>query len=927
MYKIVFLVVLLSVPCWLPAQNIRVTTLQCEHLANPLGIDAERPVFSWQLESAGRGCRQTAYELQVAARRDDLDKATALVWSSGKNNSAVSIRVPYAGSPLHAAQTYYWRVRVWNQQHQVSAWSETACFTTGLYQASDWSHARWIGYEDLPDSMRVIPGLHYPAKQAGSKLARRAVVPLFRKDFRLRGNIRQALVFICGLGQYEMYINGNKAGDRFLAPGWTNYDKRCLYNTYDVTALLRSGSNTLGVMVGNGFYYINRERYFKLATAFGLPKLICKLQVTYTDGSADTLVSDTSWKTTASPLLFSSIYGGENYDARLEQDGWPTPGFNDAGWKQALLVQPPRGQLQAETGYPVKINERFTVKNKTRPADSVEVYDFGQNMSGIIQLKVKGKKGETIKLTPAELLTDQGFANQKATGKPYYFSYTLKGDGEETWQPFFTYYGFRYVQVETMPADSATPKSLQLLDLQALHTGNAAPATGSFSCDNPLFNRIYTLINRAIKSNVQSVVTDCPHREKLGWLEQDYLMGGAIHANMDIYHLYKKLVYDMMDAQTPEGLVPDIAPEYVFFDDKGFGFRDSPEWGSACVILPWLLYQWYNDETIVAEAYPMMVRYVCYLGTRAKNHLLDYGLGDWYDLGPNPPGVAQLTPKAVTASAMYYYNLVLLRQMAALLHKGKDARRLHAQASAVKKAFNQQFFNKQTGVYATGSQTAMAMPLCTGLVNRRYRQKVFTHLTDSITFHQLRLTAGDIGFHFLVQALHEGGADQLLYDMNNRDDVPGYGYQLKKGATTLTESWAALKEVSNNHLMLGHIMEWLYNGLGGIEQAAQGYSEIRIDPRPVKGLGQVKASYASPYGPVVSEWQKTDSAFSLHVQVPCNTRALVYLPAADRRFITESGKPLQQQKEIRFKGYKNGKTVLQLASGSYDFVVKKVARY
>lgn len=925
MIRIYISTLLVLFTCTAIAQRVKVVNLLCEHKSEPQGIDVVTPAFSWQLQSAQRGCMQTAYQVQVAENPAALQQGNATGWNSGRVNSAQSNHITYNGKKLLPAHKYYWRVQVWDQQNRPSGWSNITSFTTGLYTPEDWSNAKWIGYEDLPDSMLVVPGVHAAEKKLMNKSLQRPVVPLFRKTFNVDRKVTGALAFVSGLGQYELNINGKKAGNSFLAPGWTFYDKRCLYNTYDVTDLIRNGSNAIGVIVGNGFYNINRERYYKLSVTFGMPKMICKLLITYDDGTTATIVSGDDWKTSPSPITYAGIFGGEDYDAGLEQKDWDQASFNDAGWKSAMLVKPPKGVLEAEKDYPVKVNDLLEVKKISQPAAGIYVYDFGQNASGVVELKIKGRKGQTVKLTPAELINNKQLANQKATGKPYYFTYTLKGDGEEIWRPRFTYYGFRYVQVEGAVPDTAATKDDQprITGLTFLHTGNSTPVAGTFECSNTLFNEINELILWAIKSNVQSVVTDCPHREKLSWLEQDYLMGASIQHNFDIYQLYKKLVYDMMDAQTKDGLVPDIAPEFVFFDDNGFGFRDSPEWGSASVILPWLIYKWYGDKDVMRTAYPMMKKYVEYLQGRSNGNILYYGLGDWFDYGPERPGVAQLTPKELTATAIYYYDISLLAKMATLLDN-TEAAKWEQLAGEVKNAFNDKFYNVQKKVYSTGSQTAMAMPLCVGLVDEENKKKVFSNLVDSINHDGKKLTAGDIGFHFLVQALQEGGAAQLIYDMNYRNDVPGYGFQLAKGATALTESWPALEQVSNNHLMLGHIMEWFYNGLAGISQSegSVAYRDIVIRPEVVGDITYVKGTYNTLYGTVLSEWKKEDSAFSLHVEVPANTTATVYLPATAAQVIKESGKRLDSQKELKLLGYENGRAMIKVGAGGYHFEVK-----
>lgn len=896
-------------------QSTRISQLRCNFRESPQGIAQHPPVFSWQIAAARNGFRQSAYRIVIGNEAGEVANGSGNTWSSGKVLADASINVPYTGKPLSPAQRYYWQVEVWDEKGRPYK-SAVDSFSTGLYSTEDWSHARWIGYDDLPDSMLVIPGVHAPqAKNLGNKALQRTVVPLFRKTFSVPKPVRRATAYISGLGHYELSINGRKAGNSFLAPGWTFYEKRVLYNTYDITTAIKQGVNAAGVIVGNGFYNINRERYFKLALAFGLPKMICKIRIDFEDGSHSIVVSDETWKTAPSPVTYSGIFGGEDYDATLEQPGWDQPGFAGDHWKSALPVREPRGRLEPETICPVVIKTDFSAARVMQPRPGTYIYDFGQNASGIVELKVKGKKGQQVKLVPAELLTKDTLANQRATGQPYYFTYTLKGEGVETWRPLFTYYGFRYVQVEGAIPDTErhTAGMPVIVGLKALHNSTSAPEAGTFECSNELFNRINSLIKWAIKSNVQSVITDCPHREKLSWLEQDYLMGNSIRYNLEVFQLYKKLVYDMMDAQTPEGLIPDIAPEFVTFEG---GFRDSPEWGSAGVILPWLIYKWYGNTSVMRDAYPMMQRYVQYLESKSAGGILSHGLGDWFDYGPGRPGEAQLTPKALTATAIYYYDVVLLSGMAGLLGKPEEASRLNAMAAKIKAAFQRKFFDPASKVYSTGSQTAMAMPLCVGLVDEEDRPVVLRNLRDSIRRSGGKLTAGDVGYHFLVEALHAGGASQLLYDMNYRDDVPGYGFQLSKGATALTESWPALEEVSNNHLMLGHIMEWLYYGLAGISQAegSTAYKDIVIKPEVVGDLTYVRGTFESPYGRISSEWKRGNGLFELSVNIPANTTASIYLPAGAGHEVKQNGKALKGP--LRRE---DGRTVIRTGSGKYVF--------
>ena len=912
-YVLILLTVLLTfINC---SQNpVSVSSLKCDGRINPLGIESMNPRFSWVINSNERDTRQSAYQILVADSPEKLTKDIGNIWDSKVVKSNRSIQVEYAGSTLISEKKYFWKVKIYNQAGKATAWSEPAMWQMGLLSVNNWDKATWIGFENLPDSMKVVPGVHGDGDKLGNKAVKRSIVPLFRKEFSVEKKIKSAALYISGLGHYEATINGQKIGQSFLAPGWTNYDKACLYNSYDVTSQLKEGKNAIGIIVGNGFYNINRERYRKLVIAYGYPKMISKLKIEYLDGTSVTVVSGTDWKCSPSPIVYSSIYGGEDYDATLEQKGWDQPGFDDSKWNKALPVTAQSEILMAETDFPLTIRKMIKVKKTELTEPGKYLYDFGQNCSGIIELKVSGKKGSVIKLTPGELITKDKKINQNASGGPYYFSYTLKGDGIEIWRPKFTYYGFRYVLVEGAAPDSIkqNTETQKIIDLQLLNTANSAPKTGEFECSNQLFNQIYTLIDWAVRSNLQSVTTDCPHREKLGWLEQTYLMGASMHYNYNLYPLYRKIIRDMIDAQTSDGLIPDIAPEYVPFDA---GFRDSPEWGSAGVILPWIIWQWYGDLAVIKEAMPMMKKYVAYLGTKADGHILSHGLGDWFDYGPTTPGEAQLTPKALTATAIYYYDIALLSQMMELTGNKEEAQKMTALAYEVKKAFNAKFFNRATKVYSTGSQTAMAMPLCVGLVNDNDRKAVFNNLVDSISKSWKSLTAGDIGFHFLVKALEDSGGSQLLFDMNFRDDVPGYGFQLKKGATALTESWPALEEVSNNHLMLGHIMEWFYTGLGGIKQedTSVAFNNIIIRPQIVGDITWVKSSYQSVYGLIRSDWKKEQNKLEMKIEIPENTTATIYLPTNQEGSVTENGKKTVVSKTA------DGKYFCKVGSGSYVY--------
>lgn len=909
--------------CSQPENRISVDKLLCNQTKNPIVINTLVPKFSWQLISESRNQTQSSYRIIVADNLDEIHNSSGNVWDSEKVNSDKSIFVHFKGIELRSANKYYWKVKIWNQEDIETEWSEIGTFQTGLFSDADWEKAEWIGYEEMAEELRLVPGVNGDGNDLGEKALKRPTIPLFRKNFNVQKKISAATLFVSGLGQYEAFINGEKVGNSFLAPGWTNYDKTVLYNTFDVTKMVVSGENIIGAIVGNGFHNINRERYRKLVVAYGMPKMICRLLIEYADGSKDNIVSDLSWKTSPSPITYSSIFGGEDFDARLEQSNWDRAGFDDSSWKDVLLVAPPEGKLEAETDYPLKVMESFEVKQVSKLKANVFLYDFGQNASGIVELQVKGKRGQEVRLIPAELITKDKLANQKATGAPYYFSYTLKGDGVEVWRPHFTYYGFRYVQVEgASPENTDSQTELpEIVDLKMLHTRNSTHLPGEFECSNELFNKIFSLIDWSIRSNLQSVLTDCPHREKLGWLEVTHLMGNSIHFNYDVYHFYSKIVNDMMQAQTDDGLVPDIAPEFVKFDG---GFRDSPEWGSASIILPWMIYKWYGDQAILEKAWPMMLKYVTYLKSKSNNNIVSHGLGDWFDMGPKQPGESQLTPKSLTATAIYFYDVKLLSEIAQVLGKDRDHQQLVSWAEGIKASFNNKFFDKKSGVIATGSQTSMAMPWSVGLVDPEYQDIVINILEDSIRANGKALTAGDVGFHYLVDALTKGGKSQLLYEMNNQIDVPGYGFQLAKGATSLTESWPALENVSNNHLMLGHLMEWFYSGLGGIGQSESSvaYKEITIKPELVDGISHASASYDSPYGKIKSHWVKEGNVVNLNVDVPVNTSALIYFNINSNSNVSEGNRNISKVRGVEVVSKNKGQMICRVGSGSYSFKIE-----
>ncbi len=884
--------------------TLRPADLRCEYEAAPLGIGAERPRLSWIIEAVdpgARGIRQTAYRVLVASSPALLAQDLGDLWDSGRVESSSSHLVPYGGAPLRSRARCFWKVRAWDESGRPSAWSETAEWTMGLLRPEDWAPAKWVGAGAGPAS---------------------GPMPIFRRAFAVEKAVRRALVSVCGLGHYELRLNGRKVGDAALEPGWTNYRKTCLYQTYDVTPLVARGENVLGVLLGNGMYNVVGGRYVKFKGTFGAPCLILRLDLELDDGTTAAVVSDASWKTAPGPIVFSCVYGGEDYDARREAPGWDGPGFDDSAWTAAAVVEAPGGVLSSRSAPPVKVMREFKPVRITQPRPGAFVYDLGQNFSGWPRVTVKGPAGAAVKMTPGELLDGDGLVSQRSSGGPVWFSYTLKGGAEESWHPRFTYYGFRYVQVEgaAPEGEPGAPDGLpRILGLSGQFIHSSAESAGEFSCSNADVVRIHDLINAAIRSNLQSVLTDCPHREKLGWLECAHLLAGCISYNHHVPRFFAKIARDMSEAQLDNGLVPTTAPHYRA--GTSGPFRDSPEWGSAYVLIPWIAWQTYGDRGLLEEHYEGMKRYVAYLGTKARDHIVSYGLGDWYDVGPKAPGVSQLTSLGVTATGIYYQDIEVLRKTAELLGRADDIRTYADLAAQVRAAFNRKYFRPDANQYDRNSQTANALPLATGLVEDNRRAAVLESLVRDVRGRGNRVTAGDVGFFYVVRALSDGGRGDVLYDMVCQDEGPGYLYQLKKGATTLTEAWDADPRSSQNHCMLGHAEEWFFRGIGGIRSDPEGpgFSKIVIQPQWVAGLTWAKVRYASVRGTISTSWNRSGGVYHLEVTVPGNVTATVHVPAREASAVIEGGKPASEARGVRFVRMGGGAAVFEVGSGTYSF--------
>ena len=738
-------------------------------------------------------------------------------------------------------------------------------------QEGDFGSAQWIGAIIKADA-KLPAGRHYSGsvfKETRSlwaqvdTLSRRSII--LRRDFQPTKAIRKAQVHICGLGFYELTLNSKKVGESEFAPMWSDYDKSVFFNTYDVTNILSTVNCQLSisVLLGNGFYNEQGGRYTKLKVSFGPPTLLFRMHVDYQDGTQEDVVSDERWQWTLSPITFNSIYGGEDYDARMEAS--PIPSNWRGEWKPVVIQEAPKGVLRKQIAQPVKIMERYAVRDTVRK-DSVLVLDMGQNLAGFPEITVKGKAGQCIRLIPGETLTPDGLVNQKQTGRPHYYTYILRGHegtgarGHETWHPRFSYYGYRYLQIE---GDIEVLKKVE-----SCFVYNSAPKTGDFECSNPLFNDAYRLIDRAIRSNWQSVWTDCPHREKLGWLEQDWLNGEGLLANYDCKTMIEQTMQIIADAQHVDGSMPEIAPEYtVFTGSWARPFQESPEWGGAIIALPFLYRDFYGYDSLITSYRPQMKHYVDYLATQDSCYILKQGLGDWYDYGPGRAGFAQNTPMPLVSTAHYYWWNHLMQEQ---------------RADSIKAAFIKEFYNPNTHQYGTGSQCAQAIALEMDLVPEGDREAVLQQLVNDIHAHGDRLTTGDVGNRYLFNALVHNGQQELLYKMLNHYDVPGYGYQFRKGMTTLTEQWNPKHGASMNHFMMGHLNNLLVPYFLGIWKQDNSYV---IAPHPVGDLTWCKGAMDG----VSVEWHFEGDTFVLDADIPAGRKATVQLPFGGRQLSVGSG--------------------------------------
>jgi alpha-L-rhamnosidase len=872
--------------------------LRAEYLENPLGLDSAQPRLSWIVTSNQRGAKQTAYQILVATTEAKLRAGEGDLWDSGKVASDQTSQVLYAGQSLASGQRAWWAVRVWDNGDQPSDWSAPALWEMGLLAPADW-HGKWIGRSTfagvLPDQTQSLPQL--------------------RRAFALDGKIKRARAYVIGLGYFEMTINGQRVGDHLLDPGYTRYDRRLLYVTHDVTAALRAGENVIGVMLGNGWFNVETKAAwdFDKAPWRATPRLLLELRVEMKDGRTIIITSDEKWKTSDSPITFCSIYGGENYDARLEQPGWDAPGFDDAQWQSAVVVDAPKGKIVAQAMHPIRITKVIKPIAVTEPEPGVFIFDVGQNLTGNAELSISGPAETKVTMRYTEKLDRTGRADQQNIAvhvwrfdRSQQFqtdNYTLKGQGVERWKSRFNYNGFRYVEITGAPGKLTTDN----LTINFFHSD--VPEVGSFESSNPTLNRIWVNGRWSYLCNLFGIPTDCPHREKNGWTGDAQVACEQGLFYQDGITVYEKWINDLGDEQFITGALPGIVPTS---GQWGYGFGSGPAWDSAFLIVPWHLYEYYGDATALKQHYDGGKRYVDYLTSRAKSNIVAIGLADWSPWKAN-------TPSAVTDTAYYYRDARIVAAVARMLNRQADVRKYDALADQIRTDFNHQFYNAETGSYSTGTQTALGCALYQGLAESQNEGRVIETLVATIGKSDDYLDFGFLGSQYVPNALAAHGRADLAYTMITQKTLPSYAWQVEQGATTLWETWNG--GASQNHTFFGDVNAWMMKTIAGInhDPAAPGFKNILIKPNVVGDLTSAKGAYDSVRGRIVSEWTLKDGEFRLNVTIPANCTATVSLPISDPAQVRESGKSANEASGVSYLQLDSKRTVYAVGSGEYHF--------
>ena len=883
-----------------------VVNLRCEHRVNPVGIDVLQPRLSWQLTSSGRGVAQSAYQIRVAESDDALSKSP--VWDSGRTTSGDSNLVPYGGPGLQSARRYYWQVRVWTGSDEPSQWSEAAFWEMALLRPADWQ-ARWIQAEIEEDTHKSSPAI------------------VLRKEFDVAAPVRSARAYVTCLGLYEMELNGRRVGDQVFTPGWTAYDTRLQYQTYDVTGDLKAGKNAVGVTLGDGWYRGNLG-FEGQRNAYGdKTALLMQIRITYADGRTALVTSDGTWKSSTGPILASDIYNGETYDARLEMRGWSSAGFAEQNWHPVRIVENPRAALIAPEGPPVrKVEEIKPVRILRTPAGDT-VVDMGQNMVGWVRLNVKGPAGTRVTLRHAEVLDKEGnFYTENLRTARQTDTFILRGGDEEIFEPHFTFHGFRYVAVDGFPGE------LALDNLTGVVIHSDIRPTGRFESSNALLNQLQHNIVWGQKGNFLDVPTDCPQRdERLGWTGDAQAFARTASFNFDVAGFYTKWLKDLAADQKASGAVPHVIPN-VLDRKKPDAGAGSAGWADAAVVVPWTVYLVYGDTRILEQQYPSMKAWVDYMARRAGARLIwdtDFTFGDWLAFATTRsdyPGAT--TDKDLVCEAYFAHSTDLLQKTAAVLGKADDAAKYADLLAGIKKVFLEEFVTPN-GRLASNTQTAYALALGFDILPGQLRASAARRLAENVRAFK-HITTGFLGAPLICQVLADYGYWDEAFLLLNRKEYPSWLYPITQGATTIWERWDGLKPDgtfqdkgmnSFNHYAYGAIGEWLYKAVAGIEIDPQqpGYRHVLIQPHPGGGLDHAMASFDSVYGPVSSGWKISNGHFTLAVEVPPNSRATVLLPGARRDQVRESGRLLATGNGIVDVTDAEGAVTANIGSGKYVF--------
>ncbi|MDR2449653.1 MAG: glycoside hydrolase family 78 protein [Prevotellaceae bacterium] len=910
----IFFGVILLVAC--QSERVTVNNLRCELLTNPQGLDSPSPRLSWEIAGRARGVKQTACHILVASSLEKLRAGEGDLWDSQTVHSDCSVFVPYAGKPLESRTVCYWKVGITTNQG-VSVWSEPAVWTMGLLKAADWQ-AQWTGLD------RAFAG---DVLEKKTRLAAR----YFRKEFETPQKPVKATLYLSGLGLYKLYVNGQKIGDQELSPTPTDYTKAVKYNTFDVTGSIVRGKNALATTLGNGRFFsvrIGQVDNIPAVRHFGFPKMLLQLELEYADGSRQTVVSDGAWKVTAEgPIRANNEYDGEEYDATKEMPGWNAAGFNDAGWLPAEVVAAPEGRLEAQTNPNIKVMETLKPVAVKALDNGVYVLDMGQNMVGWLRMKVKGNRGDRVKLRFSETINPDGsiyLANIR--GAEVTDTYTLKGGGVETFEPSFIYHGFRYVEVTGFPG---TPT---VNDFAGCVLYDEMETTGAFETSNETINQIYRNAYWGVRGNYRGMPTDCPQRdERLGWLGDRAVGSQGESFVFNNHSLYAKWLDDIEQSQREDGSIPDVAPNYWVL------YNDNMTWPGAYLIIANMLYEQYGDRAPLTKHYASMKKWLSYM--RGKYMVADImtkdTYGDWC-MPPERPELihsedpARKTDGAILGTSFYYRMLHLLQRFAELQGKTDDAKAFAEEAVAVKTAYNRKFFHAETAQYGNNTVTANLLSLCYGLVPEGYESRVFANIEEkTLTEFNGHVSTGLVGIQWLMRGLSDYGRADLAYRIATNRDYPSWGYMIENDATTIWELWngntADPAMNSHNHVMLlGDLLVWYYEYLAGIQNAAggSGFEKIAMRPHPVDGLDCVKASYRSVRGKIASHWQKREDKFTWNITLPANTVARVYVPAASEEEVYENGVKAASAEGVKFIEQAGGYAVYEVGSGEYFFSSK-----